>query len=99
MNPLRRPGCRALLGSVLALGLCVAGGCGKSAPSEVTIRGKVKWNGEPVSKGRIDFFPVEGKTRTAGALITDGAYEVTVPVGKHRVEIYWPKEVGQKPMY
>jgi len=63
----------AVLCSVLLLGVI---GCSKTG----TITGKVKYNGEPVAIGVIQFIPEKGKAVSAN--IADGEYKAErVPVG------------------
>jgi hypothetical protein len=81
-----------LVGCLLALA-----GCGDSAGSQVS--GTVTVDGNPVEKGRIRFFPVDGKSQPAGGEIKGGAYSVKVPAGEMTVQISVPKVIGKKKLY
>jgi hypothetical protein len=72
-------GCVALISIFLT-------GCGGSPDTVVT--GKVRWNGEPLAYGFITFCPVDGATKTAGAVIENGNYQANdVPPGEKFVQI------------
>jgi hypothetical protein len=67
-----------------------AAGCsGGSRYGEV--RGDVTLDGKPLDEGVVRFVPLDGKTPTASALITNGKFSERVPVANHRVEISSPK--------
>lgn len=70
--------CRYLIGV-----LCVAAaiGCG---PPKTVVTGTVTLNGEPIERASVEFFPRDGKGRTAGGF--------TDPAGRYRVEVS-PKEM------
>jgi len=70
-------------------------GCG----GEPMVSGTVNVDGKPLEKGSISFFPVDGKTHTAGGDIEEGSYSVPVPVGVMKVEIRKPKIKGYKKLY
>ncbi|MBN2292014.1 MAG: hypothetical protein JXM70_06280 [Pirellulales bacterium] len=73
-------------------------GCSQGPPmGEVT--GNVVINGTPAKTGSISFFPVDGKSTTTGASITDGKYSAMVPLGKVKIELRVSKVVGQKKLY
>ena len=76
------------------LGAGCNGGSGK-----VKIHGKVTLDGQPVATGSIAFIPTDGKGQTAGAIITDGAYQAEVQAGAMRVEIHYPKASGKRKLY
>ena len=71
--------------SLLATPITV--GCGKGEKVG-DVQGKATINGEPIAKGDIRFLPIGGEGRATGGLIADGRFQVEVPVGKQRVEIY-----------
>jgi hypothetical protein len=75
--------------------LALAAGCGGTSTSgEVT--GTVKVDGKvPPPGSSITFFPMDGKSSTAGGLIEDGKYSVRVPVGMAKIEIRAPRPVSR----
>lgn len=74
---------------VLAL---VAAGCG---PATATVSGSVSFNGEPVSKGSISLFPVDGKGAPSGCQIENGRYLISkVAPGEKIVQLTAPTPVG-----
>ncbi len=73
---------------------------GCSDPTKGEVSGTVKVNGEPAKQGAITFIPVDGKSSTAGAKITDGQFMAPdVPVGTVKVQIRVSKIVGQTRIY
>lgn len=74
-----------------AIGICCLtliiglAGCGGKKPN--TVRGSVTYDGQPVAKGFITFFPKDtGPTR--GAAIVDGQFTIVdVPPGRRRAVI------------
>ncbi|MHB1034841.1 MAG: hypothetical protein ACYC35_14620 [Pirellulales bacterium] len=84
-------------GCLLAVAV-LATGCSKGPPmGEVT--GTITVDGTPAKIGSISFFPIDGKSGTAGAAIKDGKYTAKVPAGKVKVEIRVSKVVGEKKLY
>ncbi len=87
---------------VLMLGLLI--GCGGSSHEETaTVTGKVTYQGKPVTKGRIAFYPPNGRP-AMGAIQSDGTYSLTTfepgdgaLLGNHRVTITASKSVGDAP--
>ena len=76
----------------------LAAGCNQGPPmGEVT--GNVIVNGTPAKTGSISFFPLDGKSLTAGTEIIDGKYTAQVPVGKVKIEVRVSKIVGQRKLY
>ncbi len=75
----------------------LAPGC--SEPTEGVVSGTVIVDGEPAKTGAITYIPVDGKSPTAGAVITDGKYTATVPLGKTKIQIHVTKVVGQTKLY
>ncbi len=71
-------------------------GCGDGM-GQVT--GTVTFNGTPIEKGSISFYPVDGKAVTTGGKIKDGAYSVRVPIGEMQVKISMGKITGHKKLY
>jgi hypothetical protein len=58
-----------------------------------------RWDSQPAKSGSIAFFPVDGKSITAGAEILDGEYTAEVPLGASKVEIRVSKVVGERKLY
>jgi hypothetical protein len=88
---------RAAVSVLLLVALLVLPGCGDKSTSQVS--GLVKFDGQAIPEGAISFYPVDGKTRTAGGQIKDGNYSVKVPVATMIVRISMPKVVGKKKLY
>ena len=61
-------------------------GCSYGPPMG-DVQGTVTVNGQPLEEGSIRFIPVDGETQTTGGIITNGSFQVEVPVAKQRVEI------------
>jgi hypothetical protein len=78
--------------------LCLIGLGGCSGDGQSVLTGEVTLDGQPLKEGLIKFIPLDGKTTTADAVITDGRFTATVPVGEKRVEISAPKVVGKTRM-
>jgi hypothetical protein len=86
----------AVCGAALLGALFVMTGCG----GETTVSGNINVDGKRLPEGSITFFPVDGKTNTAGDKIFDGRYgPVKVPVGSMKVSISAPKIKGYKKLY
>jgi hypothetical protein len=83
---------RALIVDViLAWSMLVVCGCGdKIKRQEIT--GEVKFQGQPVEDGIINFEPVDGQGTGDGAQIVNGRYSIPLDKGlspgKYRVSIY-----------
>lgn len=86
---------RALGALVLAALVPACLGCSSGA-GLATVAGQVKINGEPVGEGTIDFRAADGKTATASAAISQGAYTCEVPPGPKKIVIRAYKVVGQE---
>src|SRR3569623_3186995 len=90
---------RTLMGSTLILGLLA--GCGSRGPALMPISGEVKFDGQPLSTGTIEFIPnADTNGPSTGAKIEAGRY--TVPrekggvVGDYRVLITSIQKTGEK---
>ncbi len=83
--------------TVALIAVFLIAGCAK--PTMGVVTGAVTVDGEPAKSGSIAFFPVNGKSPTAGAEIVDGEYTAQVSPGASKVEIRIPKVVGQKKLY
>jgi hypothetical protein len=81
----------------LLLGLLCVSGC--EEPTTGTVNGTVIVDGSPAKSGSIAYFPVDGKSTTAGAEIVEGQYKAEVPFGETKVEIRVPKIVGERKLY
>jgi len=87
-----------MLSGLLGVSLLQGAGCSKSATT-AEVSGLVTVDGEPAKTGSIGFFPVDGKSPTAGGKIEAGKYSAQVPFGEAKVEIRVSKVVGQKKLY
>lgn len=76
--------------------LALLSGCGDGAAE---VRGKITYDGKAIEAGAIQFVPVDGKSRTAGSVITNGEYSARVPIGLMKVSISGSKTVGTKKLY
>jgi hypothetical protein len=74
----------------LCLLFSTAVGCNRG-PAVGTLRGRVTLDNQPVDGGLIRLVPADGDSQPADCIVTAGAYSITMPVGKKRVEIYWTK--------
>jgi hypothetical protein len=72
-------------------------GC-RRGPAKAVFTGRVTLNDEPLPQGAISLYPLS-RTPSAGAVITDGGYQMTAFPGSYRVEITGSKVVGQKKRY
>lgn len=82
--------CRCLIGLV-----CVAAtiGCG---PPKTFVTGTVTLDGEPIERASVEFFPRDGKGRTAGGFSDPaGRYRVEVSPGEMRATVSLIKVVRQ----
>lgn len=75
-------------------------GCEQSGPQRAEVSGTVKFDGEPIKEGSINFFPTDGtKGPEAGAVVSDGRFHIpraTGPVvGKHTVELKYFGDTGK----
>ena len=83
----------ALSAAVLAAALS---GCS----SQATVKGTVRFDGQPVENGGITFIPAGAGGQKAGAEIRNGTYEIPrdrAPApGRYKVEITWNKRTGKQ---
>jgi hypothetical protein len=75
-------------------------GC-SSDDGRAEVRGQVMVDGQPLERGSIDFFPIEGTAGpTAGGVIENGQYHLPAgkgpAVGRNRVEIHGVKKTGRQ---
>ncbi len=80
----------AIVGTLLVLAGCGGDGMHYS-------RGQVTLDGEPLADGTIEFLPPDGQGPTAGAVISDGQYELRVAPGTKQVVIQAFRTVGEEP--
>jgi hypothetical protein len=81
-----------LIGALLLL----CGGCG-SRQELVEIKGQVRFEGQPINDGSIDFIPIDGTAgASAGATIRDGAYEIPAKWGTRADGFYTVRIVGYR---
>lgn len=73
-------------------------GCAESS-THGTVNGTVTLDDQPLAEGTVRFVPVDGASQTASAMVTDGKFTATVPIGRMRVEFSAPKVVGRHRMY
>ncbi|MBA2114022.1 hypothetical protein [Bremerella alba] len=69
-------------------------GCG--GPTEIVVKGTVKYEGEPVETGEILFIPVNGEGLVGAGPITNGEFSITASPGEKKIEITANK-VSDKP--
>ena len=77
---------------VLLVVLVVAGCSGRKGPERVVVSGRIRYQGQALETGNIQFTPIKGTSGpVSGAVIREGQYRADgrggVPVGTHRVEI------------
>lgn len=74
-------------------------GCARG-PERASVRGQVLVGGQPLESGSINFTLAGGNGPTAGAAITNGAYEIALErgalVGKNRVEVRGNRKTGRR---
>ena len=73
--------------------ILAAVGCGDGAPSVTPVRGKVTFNGQPLTTGRVMTMPTAGRG-AGGEIKPDGTFELTTPdygegaiPGAHKVAV------------
>jgi len=74
-------------------------GCGSS--NQVSVQGRVTFDGQPVGPGSIVFLPDAGaESPKVAAAIEDGKYQIGpergATPGSYRVEISWSKKTGRQ---
>jgi hypothetical protein len=70
-------------------------GCARPAP---TVSGTIRFDGEPLAKGSITFFPVDGTVAPGGGgVVKEGSYKIEkgLTPGKYRVDIQVVKKTAK----
>ena len=82
--------------------LLLLAGCGSGHPETAPVSGKITYDGNPVTQGKIVFYPEHGRSAT-GQIGPDGSYTLTTfdqgdgaVLGKHRVTIKSTRVTGQE---
>jgi len=83
---------------LLILVSIVLGGCTRG-PATGTVNGEVTLDGQPLTKGHVEFSPIDGQGQTGGALIERGKFSAQIPVAKMKVALHSPKVVGKRKAY
>jgi len=78
---------------LLAACFLLCNGCGPSRPKTAPVTGRITFEGDPVTAGKIVFYPEEGRA-AIGSIAADGTYRLTTfdpddgaVLGNHRVTI------------
>ena len=72
---------------------CFCVGCG--GDGLIAVSGTISWNGEPIEKGMINFYPADPSQRPHGSPITDGKFQFRTSPGEKRVEVFADRPVGE----
>lgn len=93
---------RLAAGTLLGVFVVLAGGCSPQTKEKPVfkVRGQVTFDGKPMSRAMISFYPVDPADRSApshAVADADGRYELHTyragdgaPAGEHIVTIVWP---------
>jgi hypothetical protein len=95
MRPVGKSIARA---GTFALLLVLLHGCSSSSTTS-EVRGKVTYDGTPIEKGTISFFPLDGQGQPQGGEIKGGAYTVRMAPGTMEVRISMPGKAHKKKLY
>jgi hypothetical protein len=88
---------RSLFKLAAALALLAAAGCGARKP---VVSGVVTLDGQPLTDGTIEFFPVRGDGQTSGTTLgSDGSYRMEASPTEMKVVIHASKTVGKRKQY
>jgi len=90
--------CCSVTSAFLLMGLAGCGGS-ESKIKTVEIAGTVRFDGEPVKSGMVNFLPTDGKNPSTGGTILDGEYTAQVPSGPMQITISSPVVVGKRKAY
>jgi hypothetical protein len=82
----------------IRFGLCtlfilVANGCGTSGAKTCEVSGTVTWNGQPIPRGDIIFYPEDGLETPEAAKIIGGKFHLRAKPGWKLVQIHASREV------
>ena len=61
----------------------------------IAVSGKVTWNGDPIERGNISFYPTDPSLRPDAGAIVDGKFQFRASPGEKRVEIFADRPVGK----
>jgi len=61
-------------------------GCGDAGPKRYPVRGRVTYEGKPVTTGNVTFVPEHGPM-AGGTIGPDGSYTLQAVAGTHRVAV------------
>ncbi len=85
----------------LVVCLLTSAGC-NSGPEMAPVKGVVKFNGQPVTTGTIQLFPVKSGPMATGRLQDDGSFELTTKepgdgayVGDYIVVVVPPSDINE----
>ncbi|HEV2972379.1 MAG TPA: hypothetical protein VGY55_20570 [Pirellulales bacterium] len=98
MNALRIHWLALAVAAILCGAAVLCGGCGPATNSHPTAKlaGRVTLDGQPIAKGRIQFYPITAGGQPDDAEINDGQYSAErVPRGKVRVIFLASHETGK----
>ena len=83
--------CCSFYGTDHIILLCTLVGCSSDGLQRASIEGSVTIDGQPLEKGTVNWYPLEGQGPTAGADVLDGKYKLgkkkCLSDGFYRVEI------------
>jgi hypothetical protein len=79
----------------LATALALTAGCGGGGAAQRKVTGTVKWKGEPVAEGTINFIPPDHPGQAVSAKIVNGKFEINLAPGPKRVEVFASRAIGE----
>lgn len=86
---------------VLLLGLAGVAGCGGPGRGRLAVSGSVRFDGQPLATGSIQFTPQDHAGLSSGGIIENGSYRLPrdkgLPPGKYLVRIFSPQEGAPEP--
>lgn len=83
-----------LIGGMLAT--AVGCGGGSVGPGDIPVSGTVKFDGQPIEKGRITYRPVEKDRSSFAGQIENGSFQLKAEAGEYFVEITASRPVPGK---